>query len=251
MKIVGSDYDGTLNQGGIGEEKLSAIKQWHTAGNLFGIVSGRGIDFRETLLQNIPQLELDFFVACNGAYITDGIGKLIYEARCNTLSVLTLAKDLLAWGCKFILVNGKQYICLVAKTKDLPYPLPENQVYLIEKIPPIEYFNQLSVQLLSAEVASIVVEKIRKKYNKWLNPLQNGTCIDIVPLGVNKAQGLYRVIDFFGCTHNDMIVVGDNLNDADMIREFRSYAMKNAVAEIRNLANGIVSDVTELLKKEL
>jgi hypothetical protein len=25
MKILGSDYDGTLNHGGIGEEKLSAI----------------------------------------------------------------------------------------------------------------------------------------------------------------------------------------------------------------------------------
>ena len=36
-----------------------------------------------------------------------------------------------------------------------------------------------------------------------------------------------------------------------MIREFRSYAMANGVKAIRNLADGIVSDVTEIIEKEM
>ena len=37
MKIIGSDYDGTLNYGGIDENKISAIKKWRDAGNIFAL----------------------------------------------------------------------------------------------------------------------------------------------------------------------------------------------------------------------
>ena len=57
-------------------------------------------------------------------------------------------------------------------------------------------------------------------------------------------------MEFFGCTYEDVITVGDNINDIDMIREFRSYAMENGVDEVKKLADSIVSDVTELLEKE-
>ena len=46
MKMIGSDYDGTLNRGGINDTKLAAIKKWRRAGHKFGIVSGRGWNFR-------------------------------------------------------------------------------------------------------------------------------------------------------------------------------------------------------------
>ena len=42
MKIIASDYDGTLNHGGIDDIKRNAISEWRKAGNLFGLVSGRG-----------------------------------------------------------------------------------------------------------------------------------------------------------------------------------------------------------------
>ena len=97
MKILGSDFDGTLNHGGIRESKLLAIQNWRKGGHKFGIVSGRGKGFHEELLQQIPELKLDFFIACNGAYITDAEGSVIYEARCSEVSFIELAKDLFAW----------------------------------------------------------------------------------------------------------------------------------------------------------
>ena len=45
MKIICSDYDGTLNHGGITDEKLSAIRKWQENGKLFAVVSGRQADF--------------------------------------------------------------------------------------------------------------------------------------------------------------------------------------------------------------
>jgi hydroxymethylpyrimidine pyrophosphatase-like HAD family hydrolase len=49
MKILGSDFDGTFNCGGIGEDKINAVKKWRAAGNKFGIVSGRSKAFRAEL----------------------------------------------------------------------------------------------------------------------------------------------------------------------------------------------------------
>ena len=105
--------------------------------------------------------------------------------------------------------------------------------------------------LPSAKASSAVVQKINDQYVGRLNPLQNETCIDIVPAGVNKAQGMYRVMEFFGCSQEDVITVGDNINDVDMIRAFHSYAMNNGVDEIKRLADGLVSDITEILNREL
>ena len=251
MKILGCDYDGTLNQNGITDAKLSAIEKWRAAGHKFGVVSGRGKDFRMTLAHNFPQLKMDFFAAFNGGYIMDENGAIIYEARCNEISLPEFAADLFAWGCKFLHVNEKRYICLVARVEDRPSYISEDDVCLIERLPTVDYFNQISLELPSVEDSSRVTEKIKQKYAKRLTPLQNGPCIDVVPVGVNKAQGMYRVMEFFGCTYGNVITVGDNINDIDMIREFHSYAMANGVEEVRKMADGIVSDVTELLEKEL
>ena len=75
--------------------------------------------------------------------------------------------------------------------------------------------------------------------------------IDIVPVGVDKAEGMRRIMEFFGCKEEDVIAVGDNVNDMDMIRAFRSYAMANGVAAVKELADGIVEDVADLLEREL
>lgn len=119
MRILGSDYDGTFAEGGIGEDKLLAVEKWRAAGNKFGIISGRGGDFLQ------------------------------------------------------------------------------------------------------------------------------------VPRGVNKAEGLLRVAEHFGIPREDVIAVGDNGNDMDMIRAFRSYAMENGVCELRAAAGAIVGSVTELIMREL
>ena len=42
LKIIASDYDGTLNHGGIDKKKKNAISKWRKEGNIFSVISGRG-----------------------------------------------------------------------------------------------------------------------------------------------------------------------------------------------------------------
>ena len=68
---------------------------------------------------------------------------------------------------------------------------------------------------------------------------------------MNKAKGLYQLAELVGAEKEDIIAVGDNINDTDMIVEFRSYAMENAVDSIKELADFITPSVTALIEKEL
>ena len=251
MKILGSDFDGTLNHGGIDEGKLAAIRKWREAGNLIGVISGRGVEFRGILSKRFPELELDFLAVCNGGYVMNWHGAVIYEKRCGDVPFFELASDLMAWGCKVVHMIGEQYFCVLEREEDRPERVEESRVRLLKSNPTVPYFYQVSVRRSTTEKASAVVERVREKYGAWLTPLQNGLSVDIVPNGVNKAEGLYRVMEWFGGAREDVIAVGDNVNDMDMIREFRSYAMENGVEELKREADGMVSDVTELIEREL
>ena len=68
---------------------------------------------------------------------------------------------------------------------------------------------------------------------------------------MNKAKGLHRLRELLCVRHEDVITVGDNVNDKDMIEAFRSYAMANGVDMIKELADDITPGITELIDKEL
>ena len=245
MKIIGSDYDGTLNHGGFDEEKLAAIKKWQAAGNKFGVISGRNHDF----LIGLPRdtgIEFDFLIAYNGGMIFTPDGKIIHETVCRDVPVAPFIKQLFAWGCNFANMCGSKYYKIWRSAE-----LRKEGDWLPEETPEFESFYQISVQLPTEKESARIVGLVKDKYGAWLNPLQNGTCIDIVPKGMNKAVGLENTRLYYGAAHEDIIAVGDNLNDADMIRAFRSYAMETGSETLKKMATFITTGITELIYKEI
>ncbi len=246
MKIIGSDYDGTLNCGGIDDEKREAISRWRKAGNIFALVSGRGPS--EILeLQRERGFECDYFVADSGAVILNSEGVAVSDIRCDGSIAKPLLKLLFDCGCTW----GKvltDFPCTVYKSES---DVTGEGEYTLENVPPIEYFNQISTMLADFESASRVTESVKEEYSEMLNPLQNGRCIDIVRADINKAKGLLNLMEIVGAEYDDVITVGDNINDADMLTYFRSYAMENGVDSIKAVADAITKSVTELIYKEL
>ena len=245
MKIIASDYDGTFNHNGIGDDKKGAVAMWRKQGNLFGIVSGRGYPSLKDVIDCKP-FEYDFLICNNGAMICDSDGNVITETKCDGSLAKPFIEDLFKWGCDFANIDKDIPVAVRSEQK-----LCEDSECVIGDMPFIEYFNQISTYLKTVEEATAIVKKIEKKYSRILTPLQNGTCIDIVPLGVNKATGIYSLLEIVGGNYDDVIAVGDNINDTHMIAEFRSYAMENAVDSIKEIANNIVSDITDIIKAEI
>ncbi len=246
MKIIASDYDGTLNHGGIDDKKREALKKWRDAGNIFAIVSGRGpVD--ALAIKEKDKLELDFFIAANGSIIMNSRGERVCDVRCDGETAVPLLKLLFECGCPWGHVQTDSPFRVYAEKDDCK----NSGEYTLENMPPISFFNQINTALPDYETAEKVTEIIKEKLGDLFNPLQNGTCIDIVRADMDKAKGIYLLLDILGAEYEDVIAVGDNINDKAMIEEFRSYAMENGVELIKELADYTVSSVTELIEKEL
>lgn len=261
MKILASDYDGTLNHGGIDKEKCSAIENWQKNGNWFGIVSGRSLEGLKTLISGkenpknfvkagkTQAYKCDFLIANNGAVVCDGNANILTQTKCESDIIVPLIKALFELNCPLACICGSIFDDIYVKP-DKEHCEDETE-FTLENIPAVPFFNQISTMLDTDEEASDVIKVIKAKFSDRLNPLQNGRCIDIVPKGVDKAQGIYALINTIGAKREDVITVGDNINDADMIREFYSYAMENGVDEIKRLAGKTITSVTALIEKEL
>ncbi|MBQ4088481.1 MAG: HAD family phosphatase [Clostridia bacterium] len=245
MKIIGSDYDGTLNHGGIGEDKLTAIKKWQAAGNKFGVISGRHHIFLQELAGRTG-IECDFLIAYNGGMAFTPDGMLISEELCTDVPPMEIASDLFDWGCPFVNMCSRKFYRMRRDSANM-----DPGDVLTKDVPALDCFYQVSVQLEDEAAAAEMVKRIAAKYGDKLTPLQNGTCIDTVPKGMNKAVGLDRVRAYYGAAHDDVIAVGDNLNDADMIRAFRSYAMESGAETLKEMATYTTTGIVELIMREL
>lgn len=63
---------------------------------------------------------------------------------------------------------------------------------------------------------------------------------------MNKAKGIYRVLDHFGASPEDVVVFGDNYNDLSMFMpEWISIAMGNAVPELKEKAQYVTTQIDE------
>lgn len=246
MKIIGSDYDGTLNHNGIDDAKREAIERWRAAGNVFAIVSGRGVEDMKKIYAE-KKFGCDYFVADSGAVIMTPDGKVISQVRCDGGVARPLITKLFEIGCDSAFVHT-DFPCSVFTDEE---DVIKKGGFPFENMPEIPWFTQISTFLPDLESAERVTAAIKELFGDKVNPMQNGTCIDIVRNDMNKAKGLYILAEHLGAEYEDIIAVGDNTNDRDMIAEFRSYAMENCNDAIKALANCVISDVTELIEKEL
>lgn len=243
MKIICSDYDGTLNHGGITAEKLDAIRKWKERGNLFCVVSGRQKEFFEEIKEK--DIPIDYLLACNGAVIVDKDYNIVSDVRCDGAVAVPLIEFFFSLGGFFASVCNEGHVSVDN------FAFPDAEGMRLSEIGEIPYFNQISTAFPDFEASAEAAGRIKEKFGKHVNPLQNGTCLDIVPAGMDKAQGIYKLLALVGGEKTDVIAVGDNVNDEAMIREFYSYAMENGVDSVKNLADRITVSIEELIEKEL
>lgn len=237
MRLIATDYDGTLNDHGVGEEKIAAIREWRKAGNLFGVVSGRGPDFLPELVKTLGDA-FDFLVLCNGSYAVDNRGNVLFATECTTVDAKEFAGDFLKWGAPIVYINYKDTCITVVAEK-------------LEEMPEISGFYKVCTLYDDAKEVEPLAKKIEDKYGQHVKVLPNGRCLDIAPGGIDKAEGIRGICRIFGVDEKDVIAIGDELNDVAMLAAFPSYAMRHGNPKIRQFTEGIADSVTEMIMKEL
>ena len=239
MKLLASDYDGTLFRNSrIDKEDITAICKFKEKGNLFGIVTGRSFGFieRELNKNNIPY---DFIICINGGYIEDRDKNVIYEKQIpleianQIVEQVKNEKIQLGIICDGILSEVFVFRMKIIKTiahffhhRLYQYQLkPRNR----------KIVRNISIHAKEEKYTNEIIEKLQTQFNDYIECNRNGeTIIDVSGKGTAKENAVQRVADYFGVS--DIYVIGDSYNDIEMIRAFDGFAISNANEEVLSIA---------------
>lgn len=251
MKIVASDYDGTLNNHGISDIVRDAIRRWQGAGHRFGIVTGRGIyNIRKTAMHD--NVVCDYFIANNGAVVADKDGVPIAVAQGDPAAAGAICSFVLDNGGLFACVNDLERDHFFCSDREKETDRREDARFLaLSSLPSRLPFTQISTVCTDGTEAKKLTERLNERFGGIVTALQNGNCIDIVPAGIDKAVGIRRLLQHLGVSEDAVCAVGDNSNDIAMLKAFRSYAVENATDEVKSIAHAVVYNIAELIEREM
>ncbi len=251
MKILASDYDGTLNRGGIPDYVRDALARWRAAGHKFGIVSGRGI-YNILAVVGRDGVECDFFVANNGAVIADGAGRVLFSHTGDAGKAAVIARFLIERGGAYACLNdlvGDLFLC--SDEEKLTRYAGDRRFCGLSDFSGDIAFTQISTICRDEPSALSLTEALNDNFGECVTAFQNGVCIDIVPAGVNKARGVEELLSFYKADREEVCTVGDNNNDLAMLEAFRSYAVENAIERVKEVAGAVVPDLAALVEREM
>lgn len=243
IKIVFFDVDDTLRTSKTGFIPASiptVFKQLREKGILVGVASGRGIF---GMVPEIRELNPDFFVTLNGAYIEDKKGNVIYQNHIAKKDV----EEYIAWtrrvGIEYSLVGShvaklSTRTDLISKTVDSLYPGLEVDPNFHEKqdIYQMWTFEDQGDALALPDSLSNVLRMVR--WHRYSS--------DVVPISGSKATGVEKVVEYLGLKPENVMVFGDELNDLELF-DYAGISVAMAVSheKIKEKADYITKTVEE------
>ncbi len=242
MYILATDYDGTLNRGGVSQRNRDAIERFRRAGNLFGVVTGRDYFMYHSLKHD--NVEFDFVLPFNGGMAVNQTGEIILEHRARNRDgvIRGIAEIAGQYGYPVGCVIGK-----VRHTFHGAYPDGNKNCLPLDYSGAVPEFTMLNTRAKTSEAAAECTARINERYGHIVNALHNGVCIDIPPRGIDKGEGVARFAASVGVPADNIYCAGDEMNDMAMITRFHGCAVENARQEIKDAAEGVYADIAEII----
>ena len=234
MKIIATDFDGTLSfNGKISDEDKAAIKRFRDAGNKFGVVTGRDMETAVWVRTSFP--DLDFLISCTGAVICDNKGKVLYEKKQKVDYIL---EDVIDFALKhsvgsFCVSDGftRHYLDVTGNVK--------------MDFSKIGEFHHCATWFYDHKDTQLLADYIKEKYPGKFSGFRNGGAVDMPPARVSKSTGILAYAAMFD--NPEIYTVGDNYNDLGMIQDFESFAVSNAVPEVKAAAKHQCNRIADMI----
>lgn len=258
-KIIATDFDGTLTIDGIPPRVVEAIERFRAAGNLFGVVTGRDKSGSYGRFIAEKKFPFDFVLALNGAQAYDAKGNKLYDSPIRgdvSYGDTTLAKAIVhrIWE----LSGGHCGVAFEDERLDLHPDYPNGGKFMWVDVGPIgdperdvfakmKEFSQLNTVCESEQKAAEVTVQLKKEFGDYVNPLQNGICIDIPVRGMDKGVGIARYAEMVGVEKSNIWTAGDNYNDLAMIEPYHGCAMASGVDAVKKAAEFVCRDISEVV----
>ena len=240
--ILVSDYDGTLKRQDISQKDIQAINTFRDKGHLFGIATGRTINFLtdETRLYDFTT---DFIIGTNG-----GVAQVADETYISKISHKTI--------CKLINFVSKypETIVIVSDGFDYSEPLTaaEPDKFLTNSGKEKFFYNSACIKNLSSLEANIQIYKdlqdedfpdLEFFFNNF-----NGGIIDVAKNGVSKSSAIYQIfVKKLNYPKSDIFTIGNSLNDLEMIQDFNGFAVSDSDPQLLEIASKTFPDVASCI----
>ncbi len=250
FQILASDYDGTLRiNGEVDPHDLESIAKFRQAGHLFGIVTGRSYNMIFNEL-NYYGISVDFLICNNGSVIYDASGNSLYHVTIDT----QLAMDLIAWlekeeAAMFGVTGDKSYYRQLNPgfiTQSNVNGIIQSMVSTKEEVLKAKKITAFFTRKNNLELTVDLGQRIEKTFGPRFGLHQNRGTIDIGPLGISKSTAISALQEIYPQAH--ISVIGDDLNDVEMVRDFDGYGIIGGHEELLKVAKHLVHGISECIE---
>lgn len=244
MKIIGSDYDGTMRiDGEVKQSTIVAIKQFQQDGNKFGLVTGRS---SESTRKEIKEhaFNFDFVVCNNGGVIFDKDMQLLQLSLIDFKKAKQVIDFVCLQGCDYYVLNdGVRRGRCVINPEFIDFHNSGAGSCDIQTLIKAEKIAQIVVGFNQQEQANALAATLNHDFEGFINAYANLNCVDIVPVGVSKASGLAYVVEHYGYHKEDTYSIGDSYNDISMLKAFDGSALSHSPQEVKQAATYVSDSV--------
>ncbi len=243
--IFASDFDGTIffhkRTPSVSADIIPAVEELRANGSLFGYCSGRATNTLEGWAQNVPTA--DFIIGTSGARIVDKKHELIFEKHFSKETAQALAdftKGKVINSSAH--VNGELYTLRGEfdggfSTDLLPH------LDSIADLDETDLVHGISCKTEGPVEAAALTALINQHFKDKVTAFQNVECIDIVPKGCSKGNGLLVIKELLQAEKT--YGIGDSMNDIPLLDAADvSFTFRTSPVKVREHATSLV-DIAE------
>lgn len=220
MKILASDYDGTLKFGeSVLDEDIEAIRRWKTQGNLYVIVTGRS---RSSIIEecHAHQIPADYYVTNNGGMVFDAQGKELLSSQMDSLTAVDLmfAAHETPGIASYVVNDGshRHKVVVNRSLQDHRYSHIQED-WTEDQIMDSGTFAQINYSCTSHDQAELIADMVNQYFGSVVHAYANGFVVSIDPKDVSKATGLDFVASYADVDDLDVYAMGDSYSDIPML----------------------------------
>lgn len=256
IKLIASDLDGTIidDKRRISQENFKAIADLNKANIPFVVCTGKTYCISKDICKD---LNANYGIFGNGSQIINlSTGEEIAKNVLNYNEIntcISIAKKrklhIHAYTEDSIITQNLEYMDLrnsILFPSQIKIKIVKNISEYIKKERPTilklvisskNNIEELKVELEKRTSLSIVcISKTGKYKDKIID--KEYEYLDISPLNVSKGKALKILEDYLKLPKENILSIGDNINDIDMFRESGiGAAVNNAYDEVKNVAN--------------
>ncbi|MCP1494852.1 HAD superfamily hydrolase (TIGR01484 family) [Peribacillus frigoritolerans] len=224
IKLVALDMDGTLlnKAGEISEENRRAIKEAENQGVFVVLSTGRSF---ATCSDFAKSMELQsYLITVNGSEIYDNQGKLVERNIVDSDSIQWMWELSQKYGTHFWAIS-----CDNIYRAEMPEKIHDSQ------------WLKFGFDTDDESIRKIIMDELVSKGNFEISN-SSPTNIEVNAMGVNKAKAIKLVCSLLDITMDNVMAVGDSLNDLAMISEAKvGVAMGNAQEIVKEKADWVTA----------